>query len=1706
MKMKISTLCFLILTYNSAAAGNYYVNASSGSNSTGDGTSAKPWKTITHALGQISGTGHTIHISNGTYDATLGEMFPILLKNGISLKGEGDGVVIEANGTTGVFRGIGLSFSIARMEGLVLRNGKSTDGGSAIFLSAGSKLSINQCVIQNMSHASNYGSTIKISNYSNVEIDSCVLETGELNGYASKIIDVDFSTFTISGSIIRDYSYESGQDHVCLACDNGIILMVKNIFMNLNVRDVLYLLDSDVDITNNQILKNQGRGIFVSNTSGKIANNTLSDNNGDGIILWYQSLVNPEIINNIIAYQSGYGISEYHNQSDPAKVYYNLFYYNTKGLYHDEGSTDYFTASSLNSSVAETKYNLDVDPIFKNRSANDYSLMANSPAIDSGDPEVIKDQDGTRADMGAIFYDQFDYPPDPPENLYAISGPEQVTLTWSMNQEPDFLRYRIYGGISPNPVVCSDSINLIADTTIVISQLSEGVIYYFRITAVDHALQESTFSNEVCVSPMNTVAGPIFNPLPGTYQTAQYVVVYCSTPGSKIYYTLDGSDPTESSLLYRNPIPIINTMTIKARAFNAGWNSSEIASGIYVITGTVTTPTFNPAPGLYTSPQLINISCSVSDAIIHYTINGSDPTTSDPTFSTPVPVSADLMLKARAFKTDWNPSLVATGEYRLTGKVATPSFEPAPGTFSTTQSISIKCTTPGATIYYTINGDDPSASDSVFSSKISLDSTAVLKAKAYKAEWDPSDVALGSYIIARNTVTTPSFDPPPGTFAASPQVIISCSTPEAVIFYTTDGEDPTDSDPVYIGPVLLDTTTVLKARAYRTEWVPSSIASGFYLIENLLDTVEAPVFDPPPGSYEGPVRIGIFCKTDGAGIHYTLDGSDPDEEDAAYGDSITISGTLTLKARAFKEGMEPGPVTAGLYEIVGSTAAPVFDPPPGDYDSAQDVSISCLTEGAEIYYTLNGLDPVQTDSLYSNPVHIDTVRTLKARAYKTGNAPSAVTAGLYRVIIPSVMDTVEASVFNPAPGEYAEAQTVTITCPTEGAFIHFTRDGTDPDESDSLYQSPLAVDATDTLKARAFKTGYEPSPVVTGIYTIHVQDMDVVAVPMFNPEPGAFNKPVPVTISCMTGGAIIHYTLNGADPLESDLVYNNPVQISATSTLKARAFISGKDPSPVASGSYVIQIVDIDIPQTPSVVMTQSPVISASVSNVVGSARVLLHYRKGGSSRFDTTAMQRKSGDAFEAFIPSFMATERGLEYAILVLAGGDTLAISDTLQCQVSFTALPCPNATPSTSYRMISVPADLDASPVSGVLEDDLGKSDRSSWRLVRKKAGGFEEYGMDAAFEGFEPGNAFWLITRTSGTWDVGSGKSTSTAGPYAVTLHPGWNQIGNPFAFDVAWSSVIRYGDVEAPVGYEGSGNEVADYKYQQLQVEPWKGYYVKNLESQDVTIEILPVEAGEDLGKRNFRLFTCNPDLGEWILRIHAESRKGVDRDNWIGVLQDAADQWDSKDFSEVPRFEKSLSVSFPHDDWEKYPGEYTGDFRSPGQGPWTWMMRASSNLGEEIRLSLAELRGVPENLEIELQDEFTGAVMDFRKREEYRFAMKSAEDRLFRLTMGRGLEIEEVEGRIIPDQFVLYQNYPNPFNPETHIAFDIPDQAQVKAVVYDRTGKKIFTLADRPFEYGRHELIWPGIDESGLPVSSGLYLIHLQAGGFRAIRKMVFMK
>ncbi|HTB81721.1 MAG TPA: chitobiase/beta-hexosaminidase C-terminal domain-containing protein [Opitutaceae bacterium] len=387
-------------------------------------------------------------------------------------------------------------------------------------------------------------------------------------------------------------------------------------------------------------------------------------------------------------------------------------------------------------------------------------------------------------------------------------------------------------------------------------------------------------------------------------------------------------------------------------------------------------------------------------------------------------------------------------------------------------------------------------------------------------------------------------------------------------------------------------------------------------------TVSDPSFSPAGGTYTSAQTVSITSSTSGALIRYTTDGSTPSETaGTVYSGPVSVSGSETLKAIAYKSGSTDSNVVSATYtlNISQQVAAPTFSPAAGTYTSAQSVTISTATSGASIRYTTDGSTPSETaGTLYSNtPVNVSSSQTLKAIAYKSGSIDSAVSSAAYTISVGGMI-TLEAESLSPV-GTGATVSTSSDANASGGVveFLNSTAAGqtitfTTPSLAAGTYQVQLRYSANKTrgqhtVKVDGVQVGgtidqYAASQsyvtatlgnatIGSGTHTIvmtvtgknasatqfyltadsfiftPVTVQQQVAAPVFSPPSGTL--PQTVTITSATPGAFIRYTTDGSTPTETTgTLYSGPITVTSTATFKAIAYASGFTDSPITTASY----------------------------------------------------------------------------------------------------------------------------------------------------------------------------------------------------------------------------------------------------------------------------------------------------------------------------------------------------------------------------------------------------------------------------------------------------------------------------------------------------------------------------------------------------------
>lgn len=266
-------------------------------------------------------------------------------------------------------------------------------------------------------------------------------------------------------------------------------------------------------------------------------------------------------------------------------------------------------------------------------------------------------------------------------------------------------------------------------------------------------------------------------------------------------------------------------------------------------------------------------------------------------------------IKAIAYKAGFTDSTVATAAYSIGGTIATPSFSPLEGTYSSNQSITISSDVSGVAIHYTSDGSTPTISSPTYATPIRVagnGTNETIKAIATSAGLPPSNVGSATYIINYGTtqVSPPIFGPSGGTYSSDQSIALSCATSGAVIHFTTDGSTPTDSSALYSAPISVTgngTVETIRAIAIGAENAASSVETEIYTISSQWQTIGSIGSGPNNLKYPAGVAVDaqghIYVADQGNSRIVRMDDMSGDNWTTlgSIAQSNQLSGTIHLK-------------------------------------------------------------------------------------------------------------------------------------------------------------------------------------------------------------------------------------------------------------------------------------------------------------------------------------------------------------------------------------------------------------------------------------------------------------------------------------------------------------------------------------------------------------------------------------------------------------------------------------------------------------------------------------------------------------------------------------------------------------------------------------------------------------------------------------------
>ena len=615
-------------------------------------------------------------------------------------------------------------------------------------------------------------------------------------------------------------------------------------------------------------------------------------------------------------------------------------------------------------------------------------------------------------------------------------------------------------------------------------------------------------------------ATPTFTPAGGTYFESQEVTISCTTADATIYYTTDGSDPTEDSDVYAEPIVVAENTIIKAIAVKEGYDNSAIATAEYtIIVGAVTI--FNQDwEGEMNGWTFVNVEGNKPWSVAlhsgnHYAYANGYNDDSDneqwcisPAFN--LDNYSNVSLTFMNAKNYNGPDLQLffsndyDGEDPTNATWTELTFEMSTGSYAWAESGVIDMNDfSGSECYigfrYISTLDEGAAAWEVDDiTLIGFTTDPYLNVTPTALTGFTHYVGEGPSASQFFTLTAGNMVPAPGGTTGSINITVVGSEFEISL------DDETYTWQLFIDDVTnLDPTPVYvrmngaEVGEY-TATVEISASSG----DDAVVSLSGEVIEQPQGGGDWTRILSLADLNDGDQV-IIASRYDATVGNGYYAMPAVVSGkpdgVLFTSINENGSEMLPDEITAEeetyLWNVTISDGVITLVNSDGDalgYTSSTNFAGNENTEWNIAYETSgeNAMLPNYSGFVITNAMTtnrgIAKNASNKFGAYSTSNINNADYNFYLDLFVQggTATPTVAAPVFSVASGTYYEAFDVEITCATEGATIYYTTDGSEPTAASEVYTSAIYVDQDMTIKAIAMMEGYDDSPVTTANYVV----------------------------------------------------------------------------------------------------------------------------------------------------------------------------------------------------------------------------------------------------------------------------------------------------------------------------------------------------------------------------------------------------------------------------------------------------------------------------------------------------------------------------------------------------------------------------------------------------------------------------------------------
>lgn len=493
--------------------------------------------------------------------------------------------------------------------------------------------------------------------------------------------------------------------------------------------------------------------------------------------------------------------------------------------------------------------------------------------------------------------------------------------------------------------------------------------------------------------------------------------------------------------------------------------------------------------------------------------------------------------------------------------------------------------------------------------------------------------------------------------------------------------------------------------------------------------------------------------------------------------------------------------------------------------------------------------------------------------------------------------------------------------------------------------------------------------------------------------------------------------------------------------------------------------------------------ISITATDNSGVQSVVLMYRKITGSTWEQQAATA-SNTRYSVALAQSWADEVGIEF---YFTAADNLNNKTDGLHFFLYNPVPVDQPIPGLAsggglddYRIFSIPYDLEEDRIDEIFKT-LGDYDKTKWRIVRFQGG--KNVDKKDGLTKIERGQGFWFNSIDKAEIKIGAGSTVNKdeTPDFSMRLEKGYNQIGNPFTFDIDWADVITAN----PAVSTKLAHILLTYDNVNISLNPgdvlksWSGGFV--LADEEMTIS-MPVALKNAAGRvASTRIENSDPDQREWRLPIHVGQGGVLNSMAGIGMHPDASGSKDIYDIITPPRFAKYVGLSTSHADF--FQQDFSTDI-VPTAASYTWSFRAESSINSstaEISWENTGLAGA--TAELLMYDADQRTLIDMKQCGRYIF--DPARSRNFRVFYGSDKK------SVKPDVQECGLAWPNPVAETANIPYLVKEGSLVRIEIYDLMGRLVRTLVDGYAEAGYHVAVWDRTTSGGQRVSPGIYIYRM---------------